>query len=237
MDFTVRSRVEELMDDPNMSFGLLKNAYRDINFCNKWLGGESITIQAVWKLIKNTPKKSYTILDMGCGDGTMLWKLSNFLSKHGVFHKMMGVDQREDVLAIARERCKGAPQISFHKADILMLGPGFECDIVINTLTMHHFEEERIGAFLQKFVELSSLGVVINDLERSKVSYALFKIFGPLFLQTHVAKYDGLVSISKGFKKHELLQMAKNIPSVSHDIRWKWAFRYVWVMEFNRHNN
>ena len=235
MDFTIRSRVDELMDDPKMQFGLLKNAYEDINFCNKWLGGESITIKGVWSLVKMYPKKSYTILDMGCGDGSMLLGLSRFLSKKGISHTMMGVDQREGVLTIAREKCKAISQITFHEQDILKANSDFECDILINTLTMHHFEEERIETFLNKFVQLARVGVVINDLQRSRISYMLFKLFSPIFLRTHVAKYDGLVSISKGFKKKELLELAKKIPNVSHKIQWKWAFRYVWVMEFNRH--
>ncbi|WP_431121148.1 methyltransferase domain-containing protein [Flagellimonas flava] len=235
MDLTFRSRMDELMDDPNMQFRLLQNAYKDINFCNKWLGGESITLNGVWELVKNDPNKSYTILDMGCGDGNMLLKLSHFLSKKGVSHTMKGIDLRDDVLTIARKKCKGLPHVTFHKMDILKADLDFECDILINTLTMHHFEEERIEAFLNRFVVLASIGVVINDLQRSKISYMLFKMFSFIFLRTHVAKHDGLVSISKGFRKAELLGLAKKIPNVSHKIRWKWAFRYVWVMDFNRH--
>nr|WP_299382349.1 methyltransferase domain-containing protein [Allomuricauda sp.] len=237
MDFTIRSRVDERMDNPDMSFELLQNAYKDINLCNRLLGGQSITIKAVWDLVKKDRKKSYTILDMGCGDGTMLLKLSNFLSKKGVSHVMKGVDQREDVLSIAEQKCATYPQISFHKQDILLADARYKSDILINTLTMHHFEEERMEAFLGKFQELAKIGIVINDLHRSKIAYMLFRIFSFFVLKTDVAKYDGLVSISKGFRKSELLQMAQKIPNVSHSIQWKWAFRYVWVMKFNRLRN
>jgi 2-polyprenyl-3-methyl-5-hydroxy-6-metoxy-1,4-benzoquinol methylase len=237
MDFSVRSEELELMDDPNMEFELLDAAYADINKCNRLLGGESITIDAVWELVKESGKKSYTILDMGCGDGTMLRKLSKHLSKHGVSHDMIGVDLRDDVLRIAKEKSSQYPNINFKKEDILKADSSLSCDILINTLTMHHFDENRIDAFLNKFVSLAKIGVVINDLQRSKIAYTLFKVFGFFFIKTKIAKYDGLVSISKGFKKAELIELSKKIPSVTHIIRWKWAFRYVWVMKFKRQNN
>ncbi|WP_243414912.1 methyltransferase domain-containing protein [Flagellimonas aquimarina] len=237
MDFSVRSEELELMDDPNMEFELLDAAYADINKCNRLLGGESITIDAVWELVKESGKKSYTILDMGCGDGTMLRKLSKHLSKHEVSHDMIGVDLRDDVLRIAKEKSSQYPNINFKKEDILKADSSLSCDILINTLTMHHFDENRIDAFLNKFVSLAKIGVVINDLQRSKIAYTLFKVFGFFFIKTNVAKYDGLVSISKGFKKAELIELSKKIPSVTHIIRWKWAFRYVWVMKFKRQNN
>ncbi|MEM9075930.1 MAG: methyltransferase domain-containing protein [Bacteroidota bacterium] len=237
MDFSIRSTVEELMDDPNMELPTLREAYQDINRCNSLLGGDSITIDGVWELIKKNQKKSYTILDMGCGDGTMLRKLSDFLNKKGVSHKMVGIDLRDDVLFIAREQSETYSHIEFQKMDILKADSSFSCDIIINTLTMHHFGEERIEAFLKQFVTLAKVGVVINDLQRSRLAYSLFKIFSFLLIKTHVAKIDGLISISKGFHKEDLIKLSKNIPNVIHRIEWKWAFRYVWIMEINQARN
>ncbi|PRX54813.1 methyltransferase domain-containing protein [Flagellimonas meridianipacifica] len=237
MDFSVRSRVDELMDDPNMELPTLREAYEDINRCNSLLGGDTITIEGVWQLIKKDQEKSYTILDMGCGDGTMLRKLSDFLSKKGVSHSMMGIDLRDDVLLIAQENSIGYPRIEFKKMDILKADTSFTCDIIINTLTMHHFEEERIDAFLKQFVRLAKVGVVINDLQRSKLSYYLFKLFSFFFIRTQVAKVDGLISISKAFQKEDLLKLAKKIPNVIHIIQWKWAFRYIWIMQINQLSN
>nr|WP_298998869.1 methyltransferase domain-containing protein [uncultured Allomuricauda sp.] len=234
MDFSIRSRVDELMDDPNMELPKLREAYEDINRCNSLLGGDAITIDGVWKLIQQEQKKSYTILDMGCGDGTMLRKLSDFLNKKGVSHKMKGIDLRDDVLLIARESSEAYPQIEFKKMDILKADASFTCDIIINTLTMHHFDEDRIDTFLKQFVRLSKVGVVINDLQRSKLSYNLFKIFSFFFIRTRVAKVDGLISISKGFHKDDLTKLSKKIPNVIHTIQWKWAFRYVWIMQINQ---
>ncbi|UII75785.1 methyltransferase domain-containing protein [Flagellimonas sp. HMM57] len=234
MDFSVRSIQPEIMDDANLEYDKLSEAYEDINRCNKMLGGDGITINAVWNLIKPNTNKSYTILDMGCGDGEILRKLSTFLDKRGISHSLVGIDLKEDLLRIAKEKSSDFRSLQFKKMDILKADSEFTCDILINTLTMHHFDEDRIDVFLRQFVKLARVGVVINDLQRSKLAYWLFHIFGLFFINTKVAKHDGLVSITKGFRKKELVEFSKNIPNVSHTIQWKWAFRYVWIMNFKR---
>lgn len=221
------------MDTQRLAFDVLEKAYKDINTCNKLLGGETITLRAVWQLIKAFPKETYTILDVGCGDGSMMRKLSAFLHRRGISHKIIGVDLKQDLLEIATQKSKNFPALSFQQSDILEADASLSCDIVINTLTLHHFEEEKMEIFLNKLVHLAQVGVVVNDLQRSKWAYQLFRLFSFFLLKTSVATHDGLVSISKGFKKRELVALSKKIPNTLHTIQWKWAFRYVWVMKTN----
>jgi len=174
---------------------------------------------------------------MGCGDGEMLRKVSKFLKKKGVACTLVGIDLRDDVLDIAREKSKAFPEIQYRKQNILELDRSFDCDILLCTLTMHHFTDANIQIFTEKFVSIAKIGVIINDLERSKIAYQLFKLFSFFFIQTPVAKYDGLVSISKGFLKPELEAYAAPLTDTTHHIAWKWAFRYVWIMQPNRPNS
>jgi hypothetical protein len=74
---------------------------------------------------------------------------------------------------------------------------------------------------------------VINDLHRSKVSFFLFKLFSLIFIKTPIAKHDGLVSIKSAFTKLDLVTFSIDMPHVEHDIRWKWAFRYLWIIRTN----
>jgi hypothetical protein len=99
---------------------------------------------------------------------------------------------------------------------------------------MHHFKDEDILKFMRQFIKLSSIGIVINDLQRSRLAYYLFQIFSLIFIKTKVAKIDGLISISKGFRKQDLEAFANTLKGVSHAIKWKWAFRYVWVLRKKR---
>ena len=235
MQLAVRNTDIELMDNPNLEIHELKKVFKDINRVNNLLGGSKISLRELWKLIKESPKISYTILDMGCGDGFMLRKAALFLRKKNISANLIGLDLREDILSIAREASKDFPEISYKKQNVLLLKPDkFQCDILLCTLTMHHFNNEEIATFLKKFISISKLGIVINDLQRNKLACYLFKVFRFFFLRTSIAKKDGLTSIKSGFLKTELQEFAKKIPNVIHKIEWKWAFRYVWVIQTNR---
>jgi len=236
MDFSVRSTAIEYMDDPLLDKASYQKAYVDINRCNKLLGGNPITLKAVKKLMKTHPKESYTILDIGCGDGQMLRMLSQHINKQSVKNKLVGIDLRDDVLGLAQEASKEYDDIRFERADILKLDSSFECDIILCTLTMHHFTDQQIQKVLQHCSNLAKIGVVINDLHRSKIAYMLFKLFSIFFIRTQIAKNDGLISISKGFRRDELQNWAASLPTHQHQIRWKWAFRYLWVFSPKKPN-
>ncbi len=234
-DLSRRSEEPELMDDFREGLQSLQIVYDDINRVNRILGGNHITINAVSKLIADNPKSVYTIIDMGCGDGNMLREVAEYCRKKHIKVNLIGIDLNEEALQLAKEASNEYEEISYMHHDILKLDPStFQCDILINTLTMHHFPNGNIMVFLQKFVDLAGIGVVINDLHRSRWAYYLFKLFSTIFIKTSTAKIDGLISISKGFVKSDLIEYSKGFRSVSHYIQWKWAFRYVWIMQPNQ---
>jgi len=235
VDLTERSSQPELMDDFREGPQSLRIVFDDINRVNTILGGSNITVNAVADLIRRNPQDSYTIVDMGCGDGNMLREVAEHCKKHEIKVYLIGIDLNEEALQLAEEASTNYPEIAYHHRDILKLKEtDFNCDIIINTLCMHHFVNKDLLQFLEKFNQLASIGVVINDLHRSRLAYYLFKAFSLIFIRTETAKVDGLISISKGFIKSDLMEYAKNLPQVKHDIRWKWAFRYVWIMQPNR---
>ncbi|MGB3143397.1 MAG: methyltransferase, partial [Maribacter sp.] len=76
VDFSTRSSEIEIMDTYTGTTAQLEVILNDINRVNWLLGGYQITIDAVFQMIASKNKKSYTILDMGCAEGTMLRKLA-----------------------------------------------------------------------------------------------------------------------------------------------------------------
>ncbi len=234
-NLSTRSTEPELMDDFKGDVNALKIVFDDINNVNRLLGGNGITIKAISELIKEFPKESYTIVDMGCGDGTMLRKVATFFRNRKMEVRCIGIDLNVDALKIAEKESKDFPEIQYLNRDILSFQPeDISCDILLCTLTTHHFTDKDIPVFLKQFVKLTSVGVVINDLQRSVLAYYLFKLFSVIFIKTKTAKIDGLISISKGFVKSDFQAYSKEIPDRKHQIKWKWAFRYAWIMKVNR---
>lgn len=238
IDWTRRNEQAEIMDDFKGSVSELKIILNDITRVNRILGGNKITVNAVFKLIEEVSKESYTILDMGCADGSMLRNIALEARKRYITVHLIGVDLNRDALTLATKLSEGYPEISYREMDILTADfSDFECDIVTTTLTMHHFPDIEILKFIEQFERLSSLGIVINDLQRSRLAYSLFRLFSMVFIKTKTARIDGLISISKGFKRKDLEGYALKLPSLEHNITWKWAFRYIWVMRKQRQNN
>ncbi|MBW1298361.1 methyltransferase domain-containing protein [Aquimarina litoralis] len=232
VNLTKRSNEAELMDNPDVNEKDLSIALEDIGKVNRMLGGNNITIDAVVEIIKNDDiAKEYTIMDFGCGDGEMLRQLAKVLQKHHIKAKLIGIDNHDKCLSQAINLSGAFPDIKYYQENILQLDKEkFSCDIIICTLTLHHFRDEEIKKLLTKGLELASQGIIINDIHRTRLSYYLFKLFSFFFIKGYIAKNDGLVSIKRGFKRNELLRFAKDLKLTNHRLQWKWAFRYRWII-------
>ncbi len=229
--FKQRSTDNELMDDLSLSEDQIRSVLKDITLANKWLGGAKITLKALDTIFEKYPRESYTIIDMGCGDGSMLRTVADHCKAKGIRTVLIGLDLNEKSINIAKESSHYYDNIRFISQDVLSLDPEeYNCDILLCTLTLHHFSREQIDAFVKKFVLLTKIGVVVNDLDRNKISFALFRIFSRMFMKTVIAKHDGLVSIKSGFSENDFHVFSKAVPDMDYTVRWRWAFRYEWIL-------
>ncbi|HZJ20058.1 MAG TPA: class I SAM-dependent methyltransferase, partial [Pricia sp.] len=161
-DFTKRNRDQELMDNCVVDGNMLRKVLDDIERTNTLLGGNRITLNGVERLIQEQDQVSYTILDMGCGNGSMLREVVKLGRRLGVTIEAIGIDLSEKGLDIAKTASSDFPEIRYLKQDILALAPDdLKCDILLCTLTMHHFYDENIPVFLNQFTKLASIGIVI----------------------------------------------------------------------------
>ncbi len=231
MDFSIRHRENELMDDSGLSADALRNTYADIDRANRLLGGDRGVLEAIEDLVSENPKEQYSIIDIGCGNGAILRKVCQFFRKKGLKVKLLGIDLNDKAIVLAKEASKDFTEISYQVVDVLQREfIDLKQDLVISTLTMHHIPEDKIPAFLIKLTNMACFGIIINDLQRSRSAYYLYRLFSAIFIKTKIAKNDGLVSIRSGFTKKELFQYSRGFSRFNHSIRSKWAFRYVWVM-------
>ncbi|NNF19799.1 MAG: methyltransferase domain-containing protein [Flavobacteriaceae bacterium] len=228
--FKKRSEEEEAMDDPGLKEADLDEVFNDLNRTNQLLAGQYITLQATKRLLdQGIPA---CIADMGCGDGDLLRRLADYCRKIGIEAIFTGIDNSEAALAIARRKSVDYPEISYKKEDLLHLDPGDnQYDILLCTLTLHHFADPDIKVLLGIFSRCARKAIVIQDLQRNKIAYYLFQLFSLIFIKTEIAREDGLISIRSGFRKRELIRFAEGLSEWRHSIRWRWLFRYLWVIQ------
>jgi 2-polyprenyl-3-methyl-5-hydroxy-6-metoxy-1,4-benzoquinol methylase len=226
-----RTEEEEIMDDFSLEGQELQDALDKIASINQLLGGNKLTLQGVEKLFQNHSASIYTIVDVGCGNGDMLRALADYAKQKSLQVQLIGIDANAFTINYAKKLSENYPMISYQCEDIFSEAfSQMRCDIVLCTLTLHHFKNEQIDYLVKLFSKQSRMGVVINDLHRSAIAYRLFQLLCFVFRLNRMSKEDGLVSILRGFRKQELLAFSKKINVSQQIIQWKWAFRYQWII-------
>ena len=125
IDTTYRSKDIEIMDDLDMSGDLLIKTLDQIAGINKWLGGNKITINGIETLLQNHPKsKEIVVLDIGCGDGEILRKCSDFATKKGYTIKCIGIDFNQNIIDYAQQKNSDYLNLEFKKGQIKKHGLG-----------------------------------------------------------------------------------------------------------------
>jgi len=228
-----RSTAPELMDDFEMKGDILRDALDKIANINKLLGGNKVTLDGIKTLLKNKPKTQLLrITDIGCGNGDMLRTLADYADKNNLNFSLTGIDANQFTIDHAESLSENYSNITYQCRDIFDDSVTEEyCDIFICTLTLHHFKDEEIIHLLNRFKSSAKVGIVINDLERSALAYRLFQALCFVFGLNHMSKEDGLVSILRGFKREDLEKYTKELNFNYSSIKWKWAFRYQWIIK------
>ena len=231
IDTSSRSSEIEIMDDFSMGGDLFRDTLDKLEIINRFLGGNLVTIIGLKNLLENQSKnKIITIVDLGCGNGDILRDVAKYGKKNKYSFKLIGIDANSSAIEYAKELSKEYTEIYFKKINVL--SEDFKkqsYDVVLCTLFLHHFKNAEIISLLKTITNKATIGVVVNDLHRHKLAYYLFKLIG-FFIKNKMVKQDGLTSILKAFKRKDLENIAKEI-KVNFSIKWKWAFRYLWILK------
>ena len=227
-----RTDTLETMDDFAMEGEILRDALDKIAKINQLLGGNQLTLQGVQDLTSSISKSNeIVIVDVGCGNGDMLRTLADFGLKNKLKFQLIGIDANSFTISHAQQLSQNYPNISYRCEDIFETSfKELKYDIVLCTLTLHHFKNNEIVDLLNLFYANSAIGIVINDLQRSAIAYRLFQALCFVFRLNEMSREDGLTSILRGFKKEELIHFSKKLSFKNYKIHWKWAFRYQWII-------
>jgi 2-polyprenyl-3-methyl-5-hydroxy-6-metoxy-1,4-benzoquinol methylase len=234
-----RTDEPEMMDDFALEGDILREALDKIAKINQLLGGNQLTLLGIQELIATIPaSKEITILDVGCGNGDMLRMIAEFGLKNDLKFKLIGVDANAFTINHAQKLSNHYSNITFLCENIFDASfEDIKYDILLCTLTLHHFKEEEIIQLMTVFNANAAIGIVINDLQRSIIAYRLFQALCFVFRLNKMSKDDGLTSILRGFKKDELVDFSKKLCFSKYTIKWKWAFRYQWIIKTDNINN
>ncbi len=191
------------MDDPAVDLERLAGNFDDIERANRWFGGIAPVRHEVFE------RSVESVLDVGCGSADVARALVREARRRGRLLDVTCVDVSEKVLAIARARSAGEPEIRFVQGEATALPFGdASFDLVTCNLTLHHFDPPKAVAALREFRRVARLTPLVCDLRRSALARVATVLFVSLFARNHLTKHDAPLSARRAYTPPEALELA-----------------------------
>lgn len=225
IDYTHRSYKKEILDRDNIPFEDIVENMRELDFINTWLGGHSITLSGLKKIINN--QKDISVCEIGCGGGDNLNAIYKYCNKKKIVAKLQGIDINPDCIAFAKKNSM-IENASFIVSDYRQIEfKEQQPDIIFSSLFCHHFTDDELAEMLQWMKKNATIGFFINDLHRHPLAYNLIKTATKLFSKSYLVKNDAPLSVLRGFRKNEWERIFEKTGINDYSIEWKWAFRHL----------
>lgn len=226
MRLKFRSAQKEFLDEDNIAKKDLYQNLKELDFINENLGGYNASRTGFKKLLKEASFE--TVMDIGFGGGDSIKQLAKLASKEKKELFFYGVDLKQDCVDYAEENLKGLSNKKLIRNDYRAISRELlnEVDLIHCSLFLHHLNNEEIIA-LFKFARENKCMILANDLHRNVLAFYSIKWLTALFSKSYLVKNDAAVSVTRGFRKHELLDLLKQSGFKDYSVTWSWAFRFI----------
>ncbi len=223
--------VLEMMDRPGQNFELLKQDLRFIARINRWFGGYRIVEKYLAMFMADWPReKPLTILDLATGSADIPRHIILWARRAGLRTEITATDINGDILRVAREETKIFPEIHIERQDLLALPyPPASFDIVLCSLTLHHFSESEAIGILRRIADIAAVGFLVNDLCRSRAAIFASLFLTRFFTRNPIARFDTPTSCARAFTEREVEAMARAADLEHFSIRRHFVCRMALV--------
>ena len=230
-DLSTRIHTPEMMDDPSIDAADLEATLYDLARVNAALHGYAPSMAGI-ETLAGELTRPLSVLDVGCGAGDFAAQLARRFERLGGDLYVLGIDLSPVAVDTARKRCIAFHNLEFEQTDLFDIPARRSFDIVHAALMLHHLDDSAAIEGLRKMYELSRLGVVINDLHRHWLAYLGSRIVLPLLSRNPMIHHDGSLSVRRGFRRSELVDLVHRAGLPTPTIRWHPLFR--WQMHIPR---
>jgi ubiquinone/menaquinone biosynthesis C-methylase UbiE len=201
-----RSGEREILDEERHDPRELAANFRDIRRVNAFLGGQSVILGLLPRLVRDIPTgRPVTILDLATGCADIPLAVSRWAERRAIPVQITASDYLEDVLALAREAVQDHPSISIARHDARSVAlPDDSFDIVLCSLSLHHFPDDEAISILKEMNRLARHGFILNDLRRSRLGFVAAWIASRLTTRNRLTRNDAPLSVKRAFTPDEL---------------------------------
>lgn len=207
----------ELLDGPLDDPAALTGNLRDLRRINRRLGGVGLSAAAIDALAAH--RSEVTLLDVGTGGADIPMALIERARARGRRIHVVGVDSRPEILAAAvraNPALAATAGLELHIGDGRALRyPDRSFDVAHASLVLHHLESTEAVALLREMSRVARLGVVVNDLQRSRLGWIGAWLIGHLLTGNRLTRHDAPLSVRRAYRASEMrvmLRLAGLIP-------------------------
>lgn len=226
MTLTRLAHAPELLDDPAHEPAVLQHSLEHVAQINRFLGGRSAVLHAIAPLLR--AGRNIRILDVGTGSADIPRAVVDAARARGAVTEVIATDLHPQMREIAERECAGYPEISIENANALALPySDASFDVVLLSLTLHHFEDEDPVTAVREAARVGGL-VVVNELERGRMNYIGARLLAATWWRRNVlTRHDGPLSVLRAFSAAELRAIGAAAGLRDLRVSRRWFFRIV----------
>jgi SAM-dependent methyltransferase len=215
-----RQRGIETLDAPGGNPALARRSLRDIALANRMFGGTRAVLAELELVWPELPANA-TLLDVGTGAGDIPARAQAAAVGRGVTLDAIGL---EATLALAEHSRLGTPIALCGDARRLPFADR-SIDIVTCSQLLHHFVDGEARLLLAELDRVARARVIVSDLTRNRIAAASIWLASfPLGFHP-ASRHDGVVSVLRGFRSHELRAMVQEAVGREPDVRYRLGYR------------
>lgn len=217
-----RSFEPEILDAPSHDPDELARSLEQVAQVNRWLGGTMAHRRHLAPRVR--AGAALRVLDVGTGNGDTMRALGAWARRRGAQWRGVGVELSAQCARIARDRVR-----TVVRGDALRLPfADGSFDVVLCTLTLHHFSDGDAAALVREMARVSHGLVLVNDLERSAPNYwGARALAATLWRGNSITRNDGPLSVLRSFTPPELLEVGKRAGLRGARVRRHFPWRIV----------
>lgn len=224
-----RDRQPEVMDQPGLDpkeHAKALMGLRRINAISRCSAGLFRPIEA---LAITQPAKPLRVLELACGGGDTAIDLALMAKRKGLALDIHACDLNPEAVAIAQTNAvRRQAALTVFTADALAKPTDHNSfDVVYCTLFAHHLDELDVVRLLEVMALRSRKLVLVDDLIRSRLGFALAWIGTRLLSRSWVVHTDGPLSVRGALQPDEMMSIAKQAGLKDVQIKRSWPERYL----------
>jgi ubiquinone/menaquinone biosynthesis C-methylase UbiE len=227
--FKQRSHRLEHIDTGNYTADEYEDCIGELQLVNRWIGDAHSLKATLLREVEAQRLTNFSMLDIGAGSGELLRVAATWARQTHRQLRAVGLDMNERMAESIVEESEPFDEISSVRGDALKLPfAEAEFDYVICSLFTHHLLDEQVVQVLGEMSRVAKRRIFVIDLHRHPVAYFLYTTVGKLILHSRLVRHDGALSILRGFKSYELLELAQR--AGLHDVWVERHFPYRLVL-------